>query len=138
MFAVPPGLSARYMHDEGTPSEHFTFKKIVAFDDDAYPYVISENTERRLVRAAQYANFDGIVDDPYPPIVAIAPANGYRVEFTDPSNGAKYSSPLVGWALKADGDVIALDVDSDGAINELEYSRTSRQEFRIYHPDAKE
>jgi len=128
MIPAPPGLTARYKHDN---PKHWTRRRVIAFDDDWQPLVISG--DRRLEYASRYGNYDGITDhlDDAGSYTAIMPAGGWRVEYTDP-DGSKWSEPLVGWALK-DGSVVPLTTDSTGLIDDLDHGSG---EYRIYHPDA--
>ena len=130
MIPAPPGLVALFKYDKSPSSS----MPIVAFDDDGHPLVIDENGKRnkvQLVHADAWSNYDGMAEDPHPPISALLPAGGWRVEFTE-TDGAKWSEPLVGWGLKA-GVVVPLTTDIDGTVDDFDlYSGT----YRIYHPDA--
>jgi hypothetical protein len=132
MIAAPPGLSARYKH-QGKEA-YWTRRRVVAFDDDWQPLVISD--DRRLECASQYANFDGVTDHADPDCSnysAIMPAGGWRIEFIN-SDGSKFDEPLVGWALR-NGSVVPLTVDADGLVDDMDsYSGA----YRIYHPDQRE
>jgi hypothetical protein len=133
MIAAPPGLVALYKHDK---PEHSSTMTIVAFDDDGHPLVIDENGKRnktQLIRADSWANYDGMADDPHPPITAIMPGGGWRVEWTD-SDGTIWSEPLVGWGLKG-GSVVPLSTDCDGLVDDFDLVSGK---WRIYHPDATE
>lgn len=46
-------------------------------------------------------------------IVQIIPGTGWRAHYRRPE-GSTFSSPIVAWALLANGDVRALDVDQTG------------------------
>jgi hypothetical protein len=89
-------------------------------------------SKHHLVEANTFANYDGFGEDPYPPLVAIMPGGGWRVEWTD-TEGRKSSQPLVGWGLKATGEVVPLDTDSQGIVDDMD---NSGGKYRIYHPDA--
>jgi hypothetical protein len=133
MILAPPGLSARYKHDN--PKHHSSIA-IVAFDDDGHPLVIDEDGRRdktRLIRADAYGNYDGMAEDPHPPITALLPAGGWRAEFTD-DDGVTWSMPLVGWGLKG-GAVVPLTTDTDGMVEDFDHYGGK---YRIYHPDATE
>ena len=129
MIPAPPGLVALYKH--GKPAHH-TEKAIIAFDDDGHPLVIDDDGKRdktRLIRAGAYANYDGMTEDPHPPLAALLPAGGWRVEFTL-DDGTKWSEPLVGWALKG-GGVVPLTTDCDGVVDDFDlYSGN----YRILSP----
>jgi hypothetical protein len=131
MIPAPPGLVALYKHDK--PAHH-TGMPIVAFDEDWHPLVIDADGKRdktRLIRADSYSNYDGMAEDEHPPIAALLPAGGWRVEYTD-SDGSKWSEPLVGWGLKG-GMVVPLTTDSTGLVDDFDHYAG---EYRIYHPDA--
>lgn len=66
-------------------------------------------------------------------IVALLPADGWRVEWTQSKTSPFWSQPLVGWGLRADGRVVALEADTSGvvtAVNSLDHYR------HVYHPSA--
>ncbi len=128
MIPAPPGLAARYKHAQ--PKTHWTHRRVVAFDDDWKPLVITD--DHRLEYASRYSNFDGITDchDDDGPYTAIMPAGGWRIEYTG-SDGT-WSEPLVGWALK-DGGVVPLSADCTGIVDDLDHFGG---DYRIYHPDA--
>ena len=74
-----------------------------------------------------------MIEDTHPDkIVSIIPGDGWRVEWS-PDNAPKWSQPLVGWGLTADGDVVPLDVDSTGMVEPVGSVATPA---RIYHPQA--
>jgi hypothetical protein len=130
MFIAPDGLAARFKYEEeGTSS--WTLRRVVAFDDDWQPLVISD--DRRLELAGRGAGFDGIIDVASPNremFTAIMPAGGWRVEFADP-DGSKWLGPLVGWGIR-DGVVVPLIADRDGEVDDLKFVDVA---YRIYHPD---
>ena len=126
MIPAPPGLSARYKHDN---PKHWTHRRVVAFDDDLKPLV---SDDHRLEYADRYSNYDGITDHHDPgdgAYTALMPAAGWRIEYTDP-DGSKWSEPLVGWAIK-DGGVVALAADSTGLVDDLDHYSG---EFRVRIP----
>ena len=133
MIAAPVGLTARYKHDE--PPGHWSHKPVIAFDDDGHPLVVGDGErDRSLVRADVYANCDGVGDDPYPSVIALLPAGGWRVVWSQ-EGGTEWSQPLVGWALRADGSVVPLDTDATGSVEEL---GSLHGKYRIYHPEQRE
>ncbi len=129
MIPAPPGLTARYKHDE--PKKHWTHRRVVAFEDDWRPLVVSD--DHRLEPADRYGNYDGITDhhEENGSYTAIMPAAGWRIEYTG-SDGT-WSEPLAGWAIK-DGSVVPLVTDCTGLVDDLDMP--SDGEYRIYHPDA--
>ncbi len=132
MIAAPPGLAARYKQ-QGKEA-YWTRRRVVAFDDDWKPLVISD--DHRLEYASRYANFDGITDHVEPDCSdysAIMRAGGWRIEFTS-SDGSKFDEPLVGWALKS-GIVTPLTVDADGVVDDMD---SYHGDYRIYHPEQRE
>ncbi|MFY1703929.1 hypothetical protein ACN28G_19705 [Micromonospora sp. WMMA1923] len=129
MIPAPRGLAARYKNANST---HHTYLPLVAFDDEGRPLVVSEKTGE-LVRADRYRNFDGVEPHPHADLVAIVPADGWRVAWKTASGG-EWSQPLVGWGLKADGTVVPLDCDPAGYVDDFGDSATHT--YRIYHPDA--
>ena len=132
MIPAPSGLVALYKHEN--PSHH-TDLPVIAFDDDGHPLVIDGTgklDKTRLIRADSYNNYDGMAEDPHPPITALLPDGGWRAEFTD-TDGTKSSEPLVGWGLRVDGSVVPLTTDSAGFVDDFD---GLSQEYRIYHPDT--
>lgn len=132
MIPAPPGLTARYKH--GEEPGHWSHRPVIAFsEDDGHPLVIGDGKrDRDLIRAGTYANYDGMGDDPYPAIVALLPAGGWRVAWPQ-EDGTEWSQPLVGWGLRADGSVVPLDTDATGSVEELD---SLHGKFRICHPDT--
>lgn len=131
MIAAPPGLAARYKQQGKEP--YWTRRRVVAFDDDWQPLVISD--DHRLEYASRYGNFDGItnhVDPECSDYTAIMPAGGWRIEFTN-SDGSKFDEPLAGWALK-NRSVTPLTVDADGLVDDMD---SYRGDYRICHPDQR-
>lgn len=129
MIIAPPGLKARFKY---TNPDHLTYRRVVAFDDDSQPLIISDNY--RLAVASEFGNYAGIDSpdgDPSEDYTAIMPAGGWRVEITT-RDGSKWSEPLVGWAIK-DGEVVPLATDSTGSVMDFDLSG---DKYRIYHPDA--
>ncbi len=134
MIPAPPGLIARYKQDESSPLA-WDHRPVIAFGDDGHPLVIGGGKrDRSLVRAGAYSNYDGLGDDPYPPVVALLPAGGWRVAGAQ-DDGTVWSQPLVGWGLRADGSVVPLDTDGTGCVEELD---SLHGKYRVYHPDAQE
>lgn len=126
MFPAPRGLVALFKHEMGGKVHH-TDKPVVAFDEDGRPYVVPE-TGARLIPAESIRNYDGMGEDPYPPIVSLIPAGGWRVEYT--GDTGTWSEPLAGWGLRANGDVVPLETDSTGLVDTSDSGN-----FRIYHPE---
>lgn len=130
LFPAPPGITARFKYGEGD-AVHYDHKPVVAFDEDGRPYVIPE-TGKRLVLADSYRNYVDMDEDPYPPIVALIPPGGWRVEYTDEAHGTAWSEPLAAWGLKQGGSIVPLATDSTGHVDDFDlYGGT----FRIYHPE---
>lgn len=139
MIPAPPRLAARYRTEGtdnlGTPYKYWDHKAIVAFDDEGIPLIIGERKNgdnRRLIRADTYTNYDGMTEDPDPRIVSMIPAVGWRVAYKN-EDGSEWTRPLVGWGVKSDGDIAALDVDSTGLVEAI--GETGNDSYRIYHED---
>lgn len=131
MIPAPPGLVALYTYDN---PRHRIGHAVIAFDDDARPLVIDEggkHDKTRLVPASTWHNYDGLGPDPDPPVSALLPAGGWRIEYTH-DDGTVSSEPLVGWGLK-DGTVVGLVTDCEGCVMDLDLIG---DKYRIYHPDA--
>jgi hypothetical protein len=100
MIAAPPGVTARYKHDD-PPAPGWSHRAVIAFDDDGYPLVVGDGKrDRSLFRGDVYANYDGLGDDPYPSVVMLLPAGGWRVAWPQ-KDGTEWSQSLVGWGLRA-------------------------------------
>ncbi len=131
LIPAPSGIVARYKL-EGDGRVHFTEKAVIDFDDDGHPLVVGDGKrDRSLARADVYANYDGLGDDPYPSVVTLLPAGGWRVAWPQ-KDGTEWSQPLVGWGLHADGSIVPLDTDATGSVEELD---SLHGDYRIYHPD---
>ncbi|MGH3938927.1 MAG: hypothetical protein ACRDTG_09885 [Pseudonocardiaceae bacterium] len=122
MVPAPPRLAAVYGPNGCRAAQ------VVAFDERG-PLVVGESG--RLCPARDLSHFVGLIPD-RTSIVSIIPGGGWRVEFTD--DGVTWSEPVVGWALLADGTVVALDTDSLGEVGVVRPE--SRGRHRIWHPDA--
>jgi hypothetical protein len=108
--------------------------EVVAWDDDGYPMVLPEEPpgdreHRGLTRADALADYDGVEEDPFPRIIALIPAGGWRVEWRN--DAGSWSEPLVGWGIRTSGLVDALITDGDGDVRPVDLPG-----WRIYHPDA--
>lgn len=134
MIPAPPGIVAQYNQQttrkDGTVHKYMSTLPVVAFDDEGEPMVLGKH---RLVHASILRGFAGISGGDQPELVAVMPANGWRVEFTEPDSGHKHSQPLLGWGLKANGDVVPLDADERGWVEQLTNVDNG---WRVYHPDA--
>lgn len=128
MIPAPRGYVAQYRHKIGD-KVHYIHQPIVAFDEDGDPYVAPNGMGKRFVPAYSIDNYVGVDEDPEPPIVALLPAGGWRIERTDEEDGTTWSGPLVGWGLKADGATVPLASDGEGFVEE------PSGDFRVYHPD---
>jgi hypothetical protein len=139
MIPAPPGLVATYVNEGvdnlGKPYKHWDCKPVIAFNDEGVPLIVGDrkrSNNRTLIRADTYTNYDGVVHNPDPPFVSIIPADGWRVARKD-DDGTEWSRPLIGWAVKADGEIAALETDPDGLVEEV--GAHGRDSSRIYHPD---
>ena len=71
-------------------------------------------------------------DDDPTRIVALLPADGWRVEWTEGKDKPFYSEPLVGWGLRANGSVVALEGHDSGVATVVD--KLGRLYRRVYHP----
>lgn len=65
-------------------------------------------------------------------LVSIIPSGGWRVEFASDNGRWIRSFPLVGWGLRADGSVVALQLGDNDEVVEVV---PEHNWCRIYHPD---
>lgn len=134
MIAAPDDLVALY-RVQGDGQEYTDQRDVVALDDDGMPWIIPDKRPNRgLIRADEYRNYVGLGHSSTSRIVSLLPAGGWRVEWTG-DDGSTWSQPLVGWGVKANGDVVPLDTDPDGLVEEI---GSPGQSYRIYHPDITE
>jgi hypothetical protein len=136
MIPAPAGLVARYKYEDISGKPYWTHMRVVAFDDDSQPLVVDEETHQ-LDRASRRSNYGGIsdtVDADCPDYTAVIPGGGWRVEYTR-KDGSLYDEPLTGWAVKG-GVVVPLVCDVGGVVEDLD--RHTADDFRVYHPDARE
>lgn len=131
MIPAPDGFAARikrtFTDNQGKHAHYYDQLPIVAFDGDE-PLVA--DPERKALLNLSRHGLVGIERDER--IIAIMPAGGWRIEWTN-KDGSSWSEPLVGWGLRADGTVAALETDADGVV--IPISEISGDN-RIYHPDA--
>lgn len=134
-----PNLVAAYKDDGGGSEPHWVHLPVAGFDDDGTPLVIDQDgrNSRRVVHATTYSNYEGLCDDPHPRIVQIMPADGWRVEYTN-GDGPVWDTPLAGWGLLADGEVVPLDADPDGFVEQIRFNGKSKTKYRIYHQEQAE
>jgi hypothetical protein len=132
LIPAPPGIVARFKIQDGDRTDHDE-KPVIAFDNDGMALVLDER-QGFLTRAKSFQNFAGLSHAGHSDYTTLIPAGGWRVEYTD-TDGSKSSEPLTGWALKSNGDVVALTTDATGYVDDLQQYGG---EFRIYHPDATE
>lgn len=131
MIKATAGIVARYKQTMKTPDggvrEYHTTKPVLAFDGSGTPLVLGD---RGLVDADQWNNFDGVVHDADGLYVSLIPGGGWMVKYTE-AGVPGWSSPVVAWGLRPDGQIDALGTDSDGVVHTIE-------EGEIYHPDSVE
>lgn len=131
MIPARPGLVANYKRQrtdstgaKGKP--WWEPRPIEGWSDDGVPLVLDRYGQ--LEDARRIEGYEGI-DQSGTDIVALIPAGGWRVEFS--TEDGTFSEPLVGWALRSDGSVVALATDSTGEVEDLEgYA----DKPRIFHP----
>jgi hypothetical protein len=129
LIPAPPGIVARYKHEEDGRTHHNELA-VIAFDEDGGALVLGKDS---LVPATSYRNFDGLSDgSEHAGYSMLIPAGGWRVEFTN-RDGSRWSEPLVGWALKPSSYVTPLTADDTGYVSDFEHYRGA---YRIYHPDS--
>jgi hypothetical protein len=129
MIPAPRGLVALYRCEDGRSTQERT---VIAFDDEGYPLVIGGLDGRRsLVRAASFDGYDGTEESLYAPVVALLPAEGWRVEWIKDGD-SEWSQPLVGWGLRANGSVVPLVIDADCHVDEPR-PLSEQWQFRINH-----
>lgn len=138
VIAAPNGIYAVFKVNLDEKKTYPLRKRVIAFDSDGCALIVSEadRDSRRLMRADSFHNFIGLVDDLEAAdlgFVAVIPAGGWLVERTF-EDGSIGTSPLVGWGLRPDGSVIALDTDIMGVVEPLDTTLT-KPDFRIVHPD---
>lgn len=129
--AVYP-MYARFEQPGVGDRKYHTAKRVLAWDDEGRALIASERGDA-LCRATDYSNFSHLseTDGTDGPAVALIPAGGWRVERTD--DGKRWSQPLIGWALRADGSVVPMETDSQGLVLEV-----NDADYRIYHDDDRE
>ena len=127
MIPAPPGIVARYKHEDG---KYHSELAVIAFNTEGEALVLGESG---LVPATGWRNFDTLSDSPqHSEYAQLIPAGGWRVEFTR-EDGAQWSEPLAAWALKSNGAVTPLTVDNDGYIDDFDHYGGT---YRIYHPGS--
>lgn len=93
-------------------------------------------------RAAEWlSDRDGDLDAEYDherqlPMMAVLPGGGWHVQTTD-SDGTRWSEPLIGWGLLADGHtIVPLATDCDGFV--LRMGREwIKGDWRLVHPERR-
>lgn len=68
------------------------------------------------------------------PVVAAIPGGGWRIEYKD-DDGTPLISPVLAWAIHADGTCKPIDVDPSGWCDD---PLTAANFIRVYHPDEEE
>jgi hypothetical protein len=135
MALIPPGrpLVALFREEEAEGEQEYYFRvPVVGFDEDTgEPMVILEEDKRHPRSARSVHNYVGLEFED-PPVVAALPGQGWRIEYTD--DGRKWSQPIVGWLVRADGSVTVVDIDETGYVAERDTGEGDVG--RIYHPDA--
>lgn len=136
MIPAPRGYVAHFARKKPDGTTALTSKRVIAFDEDGIPCVLSD-AERSLVRADSASNagdYGWTNEGAHPPILALIPAGGWRIEKTT-EDGVTWSEPLVGWGATPDGSVVPLDINSDGKVRTPQGQVPLYTKFRIYHPD---
>ncbi|MEQ7008352.1 hypothetical protein ABN028_19445 [Actinopolymorpha sp. B17G11] len=135
MIPAPPGrYVAHYMHPD---QDGDRTKPVLAFSDDGDALVLDEMQGRLVPAASAFVRhefrFVREATGSSRPLVAIAPAGGWMVQYTDKSDGEKWATPLAGWGLTPAGDVVPLETDADGVTSEAGDLGDVTAHF--YHPD---
>jgi hypothetical protein len=131
VIPAPPGLFAHYQIErDGKVYRTRAEEVVVAFDDEGAALVLDED-DGDLKRADRCVDFRSVSQ--YPSrwntrIVALIPAGGWRVEYTNP-DGSESVLPLVGWGATTSGQVVPL-----AYINE-EVEPVDLHKGRVFHPD---
>lgn len=68
--------------------------------------------------------------------IQIMPSDGWRIEWDD-GDEEGWDQPLVGWGVTRLGLIYPLTAGSDGMVEKVESYGSGRDNFRIYHPDAR-
>jgi hypothetical protein len=126
VIPAPPGIHAEYLIKREDGKTRITSRAVIAFNDDGEPLVAGR---QNLVTASAYGKYEleDFGDGGY---TAVIPGGGWCVEWPGGNSG-----PLIGWACKPGGRIVALDADQHGLVED---SDDWIGEYRIYHPDAEE
>lgn len=124
--AAQPYSASFRQDDKKFPVDHVP---IVAWDDEGHGLIMAER-KSKLVRAKDEPGFQGIYPDAVA-TVAVTPGAGWLIEYRD-AEDVVTTSPVIGWAVQADGNGFALDVAEDGNCVCAGLKKGFR---RVYHPD---
>lgn len=131
MIPATHPYEARFTHKNDDGRTTFSFKPVIAWDDDGQPLVAGK---RKLMVASSFTNFDRIMAADDSPVVATVPGDGWRAEFKD-EDGSTISDPVIAFAVRADGTGLPIQVGSDGEVD----TSTSASNFsRLYHAEGEQ
>jgi hypothetical protein len=106
-------------------------KPVMAWDSFGNPLVVDLG---RLSNAHDVPYFHVLLEG-HGPVVGIAPGGGWHIKWRDPEDGEISSSPVVGWAIHADGTCLPLDTDALGCAAMPGDDGVPHMEAVLYHPD---
>ena len=126
MIPAQPGWRAHYESKEGREF----WEDVIAFDEEGRALTVDRRTGR-LEPAARFNNFKGI--NFHGDLIQLIPADGWILERE--SEGRRWTSGIVGWGLKSNGDVVPLESDSEGYVSPIVGPRSS---WRLLHRDDRD
>ncbi|MFJ7242830.1 hypothetical protein ACIQWB_37720 [Streptomyces olivaceus] len=87
----------------------YSAEPVIAWNEDGEPLTVG----KRGLRVVAINHPDFIALFPVlPPVVTVLPADGWRIEYD--MDGTREHFPLLGFAIRDDGSVMPLEMDSDG------------------------
>ena len=122
-----PADGSYYVHYENNPRGPIT-KPVIAWDDEGRPLVAGKYG---LVPAHELGSVKHIRQDDAP-VVAAVPGGGWLIDCKD-DDGNTWTTPILAWTIRADGNAVPLTADSDGVTDD---ATKGLAECRIYHPDT--
>ena len=133
MIPADHNLMAVFEGPNGKPSAS---RAVVAWADDGHPMVLGE---RGLLRAEALSvnedvgTFRRVTDrsEGFPPYIAAIPGGGWMVD-TLWDDGECTTSPVLLWAILADGTATPIDTDHAGMTSS---ALDGGERHYVYHPD---
>lgn len=123
MIPAQPGYSAFFEVEDGSGNCYDL--PVHAWDEDGFPMVLDG---RSLVSAKRAGKYVCVEEDPNPPVIAVAPAAGWWVEYAD-----GFKEPVIAWGVHGDGSVRPLTTDSDGQVDE---TRCAEGKCRVFYQEG--